>query len=184
MLKLYPGLHRAACPVEVSVLATVDGDWAGLVERQRAVCVAEQVSFGLAQEWAEQVSFGLAQEWAEQVPGFLEAVALRNQPRVLLHTEIMRQHLMVVPDPWRLSGLVDFEPTMPGPVSTSSRRSAPLGPRATLASCVGDCSGAANAAGALDVALRRRMLAWALLHRYSYPGGLAATAARAADADA
>jgi hypothetical protein len=36
--------------------------------------------------------------------------------RVLLHTEIMREHLLVTPhaDGWSLSGLFDFEPAMRG----------------------------------------------------------------------
>ena len=34
--------------------------------------------------------------------------------RVLLHTEVMREHLMVSPGTWTLSGLLDFEQAMTG----------------------------------------------------------------------
>lgn len=73
------------------------------VARQRAAC--EQSQRGL----------GLAAEWADQIPGFLDSVALRDEEPVLLHTEVMRQHLLVEPGPWRLVGLIDFEPALPLP---------------------------------------------------------------------
>lgn len=38
---------------------------------------------------------------------------LRDTPQVLLHTEIMREHLLVSQDR-QLSGMIDFEPAMPG----------------------------------------------------------------------
>ncbi|WP_368396660.1 phosphotransferase [Streptomyces sclerotialus] len=34
--------------------------------------------------------------------------------RSLLHTEVMREHFLVDPDGWRLTGLLDFEPAMIG----------------------------------------------------------------------
>jgi hygromycin-B 7''-O-kinase len=33
---------------------------------------------------------------------------------VLLHTEVIREHLVVTPGPWTLSGLLDFESAMTG----------------------------------------------------------------------
>ncbi|MET9358192.1 phosphotransferase [Streptomyces sp. NPDC006617] len=38
----------------------------------------------------------------------------RDPDRCLLHTEVMRQHLLVDPDGWRPTGLFDFEPAMIG----------------------------------------------------------------------
>ncbi|GAA3367413.1 aminoglycoside 3'-phosphotransferase/choline kinase family protein [Streptomyces sannanensis] len=58
---------------------------------------------------------GLPEHWLEQIPDFLDAVPLAaDPPRSLLHTEVMRQHLIVDPDGWRLTGLIDFEPAMIG----------------------------------------------------------------------
>ena len=60
---------------------------------------------------------------------------------MLLHTEVMRQHLLVSQDHegrWRLSGLIDFTLTSYGYHRDE-----------------------------LDPGLRRRLLAWGLLHRYS-----------------
>ncbi|MGW7274647.1 aminoglycoside phosphotransferase family protein [Streptomyces sp. NPDC054864] len=92
------------------------GDWGAFIDVQRA---------GAA---ARQRTCGLPESWAEQIPGFLDAVPLRaDAPRVLLHTEFMRQHLLVDTDGAdgsvgsidgvsrpRLTGLFDFEPAMIG----------------------------------------------------------------------
>ncbi|WP_370415820.1 phosphotransferase family protein [Streptomyces fradiae] len=81
------------------------GDWGAFVDRQSAGAVARQRSRGLPAEWLEQI------------PGFLASVtpALPRSPRPsLLHTEVMRQHFLVDPDGWRLTGLFDFEPAMIG----------------------------------------------------------------------
>ena len=80
-------------------------DWLAFVARQRAQCVIEQCDLGLPAAWADQK------------PGFLDAVALPSGVPVLLHTEVMREHLFAAEGPggtWRLSGLIDFEPAMRG----------------------------------------------------------------------
>jgi hygromycin-B 7''-O-kinase len=80
-------------------------DWPAFVARQRAQCVTEQRALGLPAAWTDQI------------PGFLDAVALPSGPPVLLHTEVMRQHLLAAQGQggaWRLSGLIDFEPAMRG----------------------------------------------------------------------
>lgn len=81
------------------------GDWGAFLGRQRAGAVARQRERGLPESWVEQI------------PGFLDAVPLRaDAPRVLLHTEFMRQHLLTAPvgGRLRLTGLFDFEPAMIG----------------------------------------------------------------------
>ncbi|MFJ9691823.1 phosphotransferase family protein [Kitasatospora sp. NPDC101183] len=80
------------------------GDWAAFLARQRAGAVERQRERGLPQAWLEQI------------PEFLEAAPLPRAPeRALLHTEFMREHLLVDPaDGWRLTGLFDFEPAMIG----------------------------------------------------------------------
>ena len=53
--------------------------------------------------------------WLSQIDGFLESVPLMpGQERVLLHTEVIREHLVVNPGQWALSGLLDFETAMTG----------------------------------------------------------------------
>ncbi|MFI0982110.1 phosphotransferase family protein [Streptomyces sp. NPDC021093] len=79
------------------------GDWQEFLARQRAGAVERQRSRGLPEEWVARI------------PAFLDTVALPAGPRrVLLHTEFMRQHLLVDPRTWRLTGLFDFEPAMIG----------------------------------------------------------------------
>jgi hygromycin-B 7''-O-kinase len=134
-------------------------DWPSFVSGQRARCVREQRDLGLPPVWTDQI------------PAFLAAVALPSGPPVLLHTEVMREHLLVSEGPagaWRLSGLIDFEPAMRGEreyefasvgvfVAEGDARFLTR----TLASYGYDRD-------QLDgPELRRRLLAWAILHRYS-----------------
>ncbi|MDY0810667.1 aminoglycoside phosphotransferase family protein [Kitasatospora purpeofusca] len=79
------------------------GDWGAFTDRQRAGAVGRQRERGLPDAWLELI------------PGFLDTVELPREPeRVLLHTEFMRQHLLLDPATGRLSGLFDFEPAMIG----------------------------------------------------------------------
>ncbi|MFJ9863337.1 phosphotransferase family protein [Streptomyces sp. NPDC101165] len=79
------------------------GDWGTFVDRRRAGAVAQQRAKRLPDAWLEQI------------PDFLASVSLPRTPhRSLLHTEVMRQHFLVDPDGWRLTGLFDFEPAMIG----------------------------------------------------------------------
>ena len=73
--------------------------------RARARCVSEQRALSLPALWADQI------------PRFLDGVELPSRPPVLLHTEVMRQHLLTAEGPeraWRLFGLTGFEPAMRG----------------------------------------------------------------------
>ncbi|WP_298178849.1 phosphotransferase [Saccharomonospora sp.] len=58
----------------------------------------------------------LAPEWLERIPDFLDSVDLATPPPVLLHTELLREHVLVRPqgERWTVSGLLDFEPSMLG----------------------------------------------------------------------
>jgi hygromycin-B 7''-O-kinase len=108
----------------------------------------------------------LAPEWVEQVDAFLERWLPPPVPTtVLLHTELMREHLMARNG--RLSGLFDFEPAMLGApeydfasfglfVSCGDARFL----RRTLCAY-------GYAEHQLDPALQCRLMAHALLHRYS-----------------
>lgn len=134
------------------------GDWAGFVAAQRADCVGRQRAHGLGAPWLEQI------------PDFLDTAVLDPAPRLgLLHTEVMREHLLVTrhEDGWSLSGLFDFEPAMRGAVEYEF---AAVG---LYVSC-GDSdflrrvlTAYGYTPGELGTELSRRFLAYTLLHVYS-----------------
>lgn len=148
--------------VDVSRAPLGPADWSSWIEEQRATVVQRQRAVGTAESWIAQI------------PGFLDSVRLCGRdggpPRpVLLHTECMREHLLLAQDPegWRLSGIFDFEPAM-------------LGAREYEFAAVGmfvSC-GDAELLHALLLAygytpdeltpeFSRRCLAYTLLHKYS-----------------
>ena len=95
-------LHQMPLPV---IKDWWPADWPSFVSQQQARRVREQRELGLPAVWADQI------------PEFLAAVTLPAGLPVLLHTEVMREHLLVDQGPagaWRLSGLIDFEPAMRG----------------------------------------------------------------------
>jgi hygromycin-B 7''-O-kinase len=78
-------------------------DWVGFLAGQRAKARERQREVKLP---------GL---WLSQIEGFLESAPLApDRERVLLHTEVTREHLMANPGTWTLSGLLDFEQAMTG----------------------------------------------------------------------
>jgi hypothetical protein len=107
---------------------------------------------------------------AAQIPGFLDSIPIRDTQQALLHTEIMREHLLVSQDgagAWQLSGLIDFEPAMRG---APEYEFAALG----VFAAAGDARflrRALLAYGYSDSELdtgRRRLMGWTILHRYSH----------------
>jgi hygromycin-B 7''-O-kinase len=147
-------LHAVAGPA----LEPVRVDWPAFLARQRATAVERQAGHGLEQAWLAQI------------PEFLDGVAL-GSPKLdcLLHTEIMREHLLVEngPDGWRLSGLFDVEPAM---VGAAEYEFASVG---LFFSC-GDSRLLRRVLLAygyrereLGPGLGHRLMAYALLHRYS-----------------
>ena len=132
-------------------------DWDAFVRRQAETCVARQREKGLAEHWLEQI------------PGFLASVALGSRRRALLHTEVMRHHLLAErrAGVWELTGLFDFEPAMVGDpeyelgsVGIFVTDGSPALFRAFL-------RGYGWARAEWGPALQRRTLAYTLLHRYS-----------------
>ncbi|MBI2571422.1 MAG: aminoglycoside 3'-phosphotransferase/choline kinase family protein [Candidatus Schekmanbacteria bacterium] len=134
-------------------------DWPGFVAEQHRTAAERQ------RRW------GLSEAWREQIPEFLDGVELGDGgARALLHTEVMREHLLVDQSGsrWVFSGLFDFEPAMVGAPEYEfaavglffSCGEARLLRRVLLAY--------GYRAAALDGALERRLLAYALLHRYSH----------------
>lgn len=141
--------------IDTTPLADFTPRWDDFVPAQRASAVQRQASRGLAPQWLEQID------------AFLERWMPPPAPRqVLLHTELMREHLMV--DQGALSGLFDFEPAMLGAAEYDF---ASVG---LFVSC-GDARflrrlllAYGYAPHALDAGLQNRLMAYALLHRYSH----------------
>jgi len=144
-------LHRVAVPAVVSQRAR----WSEFVAAQARGCCERQRRFGLSEVWLEQI------------PAFLDRTPLLPGSSVLLHTEVMREHVYVERrgDAWVPSGLFDFEPSMEGDHEyefASVGLFLPGGDARFLGALT-----RAYGYPALDGARRRRFLAYALLHRYS-----------------
>lgn len=132
-------------------------DWAAFVALQRAECAHEQRALGLPALWADQI------------PGFLQAVTLPPGPPVLLHTEVMRQHLLAAQLPngsWRLSGLIDFEPAMRGDREYEFVAVAVFGAQGDARFLARTLTAYGYQHDQLGPELRRRLMAWSIMHRY------------------
>jgi len=92
--ELLAALHALAPP------ALGPEDWDAFVAAQRETAVERQRKRGLDEAWLAQI------------PAFLAAIDFATPRRALLHTEVMREHLLL--DDGELSGLFDFEPAMVG----------------------------------------------------------------------
>jgi len=165
-----PPVERArlaeALGAALSSLHGIDTDGLAVPRPDWPAFVREQVESAAPRQRAR----GLGEPWLERIPDFLARVALpADPPRVLLHTEVMREHLLARESGgrWRLTGLFDFEPSL---VGAADYEFASVGVFATcgepgllrrLLLAYGMPS------GAIDDALSRRFLAYALLHRYS-----------------
>lgn len=144
-----------------TALRAIEPDWDDFVAAQRASAVERQRARRLAPQWLERIE------------PFLDAWMPEAPPRrALLHTEVMREHLMVDVAPAgggvALTGLFDFEPAMTG---HPDYEFASVG---LFVTC-GDArllrrlmlAYGRRAADLDDDALPCRLMAHALLHRYS-----------------
>jgi hygromycin-B 7''-O-kinase len=116
-----------------------------------------------------QAAKGLGAPWLGQVDAYLDRWFPRDDGRrALLHTEVMREHLLVDrrDGAWRVSGLFDFEPAM---IGAPEYEFASVGLFVTCAE-PGLFGAALEAYGApaADEELPYRILAYTLLHRYSH----------------
>jgi hygromycin-B 7''-O-kinase len=156
--------------IDTAALADLPPDWDAFIAGQAASAAARQAKRKLAAHWVEQVP-QFIERWMPPPPA----------RRVLLHTEIMREHLLV--DGARLSGLFDFEPAMIGAPEyefASVGLFVACGDGRTLRRILLAYGFAPHT---LDEALQCRLMAQALLHRYSHlpwylerlPAGDAAT---------
>ncbi|WP_019815999.1 phosphotransferase family protein [Saccharomonospora saliphila] len=131
-------------------------DWSEFLTQQRAAVVAGQRGLGLHPAWLARI------------PDYLDSVDLGTPTPVLLHTELLAEHVLVRHDGrrWTVTGLIDFEPAMRGAaeydfaaVTVSLTRGDPaLWRRFLRGYGIGAHPGAEFA---------RRCLAYTVLHRYS-----------------
>jgi hygromycin-B 7''-O-kinase len=141
--------------IATNELAPLAVDWPGFMDAQRASCRDRQLAGGLGPPWVDAVGDFLAR-WT---PG-------DDGARVLLHTEVMREHILVErrDGAWHTSGLLDFEPAMLG---APEYELASVGIFVTCAE-PGLLRVLLDAYGAeADDELPLRIMAYALLHRYS-----------------
>jgi hygromycin-B 7''-O-kinase len=162
---------------EVTVPELGPPDWQQFVADQRTHCAARQRARGLGEPWLTQI------------PEFLDSVPLPASAPVLLHTEVMREHLLVTAGPgggWSLSGLYDFEPAMMGAREYEFASAGLFVSRGDARFLRRLLTAYGYPGDRLDQALQRRLLAYTLLHRYSdlpwYLEELPAPSARTLDA--
>jgi hygromycin-B 7''-O-kinase len=149
------GLHALAPPP-----ALPGPDWSTFVHQQVERCVEQQRGNGLAEHWVQQI------------PAFLAAQdlsSLGQAAQVLLHSEIMREHVLVeeTDEQWVLSGLFDFEPARLGAAEyelASVGVFLAAGEPELLRSFL---LGYGYAEAQLTPELQERILLYTLLHRYS-----------------
>lgn len=141
--------------IDTTPLADFTPSWQAFIAEQRASAAQRQRARGLDALWVEQVE------------PFLERWMPAPVPRLaLLHTEVMREHLMV-DGAGTLTGLFDFEPAMPGAPEyefSSFGLFVACGDARLLRRTL---RAYGYADSALDTALQRRLMAYTLLHRYS-----------------
>lgn len=116
---------------------------------------------------AHQAGLGLAEQWRAQIPGFLDVVELDDPDAVLLHTEVMPEHVFVDPETFAPTGLLDFEPAMRGAPEyefSAVGVFVTAGETGLLRELL---RGYGYGAAELDEDLARRLMAYTLLHRYS-----------------
>lgn len=138
-------------------------DWPGFVAERRANVVAAQRKLGLDEHWLTQI------------PAFLDGVDLGTPEPVPLHTEFMREHLLVRHDGtrWVPTGLFDFEPAMNGAPEYDFVAAGVFLTAGEPDAWHALLRGYGYAPEATRVAFARRCLAYTLLHRYAnLPGYL------------
>lgn len=135
-------------------------DWPTFLESQVASAADRQRQRGLEESWVAGIDDFLARS---------RLLATPPAPSVLVHTELMRDHLMVEPGPggWRLCGLIDFADSLAGHPRYEL-------PSVGLFVSCGDPAllrrfllGYGFAAPELTPDLTQELLAWALCHRYA-----------------
>lgn len=119
---------------------------------------------------ARQARLGLAESWVAQIDPFLEQLPTADGPEVLLHTELMRQHVFVETDGagWQISGVFDFEPARLGPAGYELASVGLFVAQGDPALLHAFLDGYGWPRGERTPGFQRRCLGWALLHQYSH----------------
>jgi hygromycin-B 7''-O-kinase len=146
-----------AVPIESTALA---GGWEPFLRAQIAGC------------HARHARLGLPAPLLDQIPAFLNdraAELKRPEPPVLLHTEVMADHLLVERGPagWALTGLFDFEPAMAGCPEYEFAAVGLFFAKADEVILRSFLDGYGYPPGEKRRGLPRRIMAYTLLHRYS-----------------
>ena len=144
--------------IDIGPMAGFTPVWEAFLPAQRASAAERQRTRGLDTHWVDQIETFLSRWMPPPDPR-----------RVLLHTELMREHLMIdgAAGQAQCSGLFDFEPAM---IGAPEYDFASFG----LFVACGDGRFLRRAllaygyrADQLDEGLQCRLMAYALLHRYS-----------------
>jgi tRNA dimethylallyltransferase len=147
-------LHQLPSPV---IRDWWPADWPAFTAGQRARCVSEQRTLSVPALWAHQI------------PRFLEGVAVpaagaaahRGHARAPAGRRRRGRG-------WRLSGLIDFEAAMRGGARVRVRpRRGCSSPTAIAGSLTRTLTAYGYHRDQLGEDLRRRLLAWGIMHRYS-----------------
>ena len=136
----------------------LDRDWAAFMNDQRQTVRTRQQAKGLSEPWLDRLE------------AFVDDVALPTLEvtgRVLLHTELMREHVLAQPidGRWRCTGLIDFEPSMLGERGYELASIGLFVTEGDSALWAAWCDGYFGGVPPPDLAAQ--CMAYALLHRYS-----------------
>lgn len=141
-------MHELPAPPEIPRV-----DWASWVAERTKTAVIRQRARGCPNDLLMQI------------PEFLSTADLSPGPIGWLHTEVMLEHLLADPhgSTWRLSGLIDFEPSWVGPVDyelSSIGLFVARGDRRVFHAVL------EGLGRPIEPDLPRRVLGMALMHRY------------------
>ncbi len=139
--------------------------WSNFLSSQKAACVDRHTKLGLP---AELVS---------QIPNFLESVDLAPRKICFLHTEVMKDHVFFESDRFessasvvgelKFSGFLDFEPSMVGDADYDFASVGVFLSSADRPMLRSFFEGYGELDRASSVEIRRRVMAFTLLHKYS-----------------
>ena len=113
---------------------------------------------------------GTGMAWIAQMTGFVAKTPWAEaRPLVLLHTEFMRDHLLVARtgDGWCLTGLIDFEPSMVGDGEYDFASAALFVAGGEFGLLRAFLDGYGLAGTGMTDGLRHRIMSYILIHRYS-----------------
>jgi hygromycin-B 7''-O-kinase len=132
-------------------------EWRSFLAGQHMTCVDRQRSKGLHAHWISQI------------PAFLASVDLSAAGDALLHTEIMREHVLIDRDDadFEVTGIFDFEPAMLGAAEYDLASVGVFLTGGDPALFDAFLSAYGSDRARRDAEMPRRVLAYALLHRYS-----------------